>query len=273
MKTKYKRIVIKIGTSSIIDADSNIRKDVIESLTAVLSGLNQAGLEVLLVTSGAVGVGMHTVGMHTRPSEIGELQALSAIGQSELMDIYADHFKAHDQTVAQLLLTRDVVDYPKSSQNVLKTINTLLKNNVIPIINENDAISVDEFDHRTTFGENDQLAAIVTNFVNADLLIILSDINGLYDANPKKHPDAKLLEWIPAITEQLRSVAGGHGSQFGTGGMETKLNAADLILQNHRAMAILNGQDPSIINQLISGANVGTYFSAERPEGRNNESK
>ncbi|MBW1605293.1 glutamate 5-kinase [Lactobacillus sp. Sy-1] len=270
MPNKYHRIVIKIGTSSIINADSDVKLSVIESLTRVLSELNKAH-EVLLVTSGAVGVGMHTVGIKTRPSEIGELQALSAIGQSELMDIYSDHFKATGQTVAQLLLTRDVVDYPKSRRNVLQTINTLLKNNVIPIINENDAVSVDEFDHRTTFGENDQLAAIVTNFVAADLLVILSDINGLYNANPKKDPTAKLLEWVPKIDAKLMKVAGGHGSQFGTGGMATKLNAAKLILDHHREMAILNGEDPEVIKQLINGANVGTYFSATQPEGRTNE--
>lgn len=271
MTSKYKRIVVKIGTSSIINSDNSINMKTIHTLSFVLSQLNQSGHEVILVTSGAVGVGMNTIGLKTRPTDIGKLQALSAIGQSELMDLYSDSFKESDQTVAQLLLTRDVVDYPKSSENVLKTINTLLEDKVIPIINENDAVSVDEFNHQTSFGENDQLAAIVTKFVDADLLIILSDIDGLFDANPKDNPNAKLLSWVPEISDDLMQVAGGHGSQYGTGGMQTKLNAAKIILDNHRKMAILNGDDPAIINDFISGRPVGTYFGAEAMEGRTNE--
>ncbi|MDF7627247.1 glutamate 5-kinase [Lactobacillaceae bacterium L1_55_11] len=209
---------------------------------------------------------MNRLGIRERPDEIAELQALSAIGQVHLMALYDRIFGAFHQQVAQVLLTRDVVDYPHSRQNVWQTLEALLTNGVLPIVNENDAVSVDEFDHQTTFGENDQLAAVVSHLVDADLLIIMSDIDGLYDANPKHHPDAHLIPWVAQVDDHLLGSAEGPGSQFGSGGMATKLRAADLVLKHGGQMALVNGNDPQNVVRALNNQPVGTRFSAQRPK-------
>ncbi|WP_429971752.1 glutamate 5-kinase [Fructilactobacillus sp. Tb1] len=262
MNEEKKRIVVKVGTSSLVNANGSIKVPTINRLARTLSDLNQAGYEMILVSSGAVGAGMSKLQIEQRPTDIAELQALSAVGQVALMDLYTRAFNANNQEIAQILLTRDVVDFPISHDNVLRTINQLMAHHVIPIINENDPVSVDEFHHKTTFGENDQLAAIVTKFIDADELIIMSDINGLYDANPATHPDAKLLKVVTKIDDKIMQFAGGHGSQFGSGGMATKLKAAQIILDSDKKMVIVNGENPAIINDVINDDFTGTTFSA-----------
>ncbi|WP_395319662.1 glutamate 5-kinase [Fructilactobacillus frigidiflavus] len=261
MNVQKPRIVVKIGTSSLVNDNGSLKVPTINRLARTLSDLNQAGYAMILVSSGAVGAGMSKLQIKQRPTDIAELQALSAVGQVALMELYTRAFNANNQEIAQILLTRDVVDFPISHHNVLRTINQLVAQQVIPIINENDPVSVDEFHHQTTFGENDQLAAIVTKFIDADELIIMSDINGLYDANPTTHPDAKLLRIISQIDDKIMKFAGGNGSQFGSGGMATKLKAAQIILDSQKKMVIVNGKNPEIIKDVLNGDFIGTTFS------------
>ncbi|MDN5413861.1 MAG: glutamate 5-kinase, partial [Lactococcus raffinolactis] len=229
-----KRIVIKIGTSSLILANGQINLKNMDDLAFTLSSLRNEGYDIILVTSGAIGVGLNVLGMDKRPSEIAQQQALASIGQVELMSLYNHIFARYQQKVSQLLLTNDVIEYPESRQNASMSLQAILSMGIIPIINENDAVSVDEMDHKTKFGDNDRLGAIVTNLADADLLIMLSDIDGLYDKNPNIFDDAKLIDTVSEITDELMKVAGGAGSRFGTGGMTSKLEAAKLIFDNDK---------------------------------------
>lgn len=258
------RIVVKVGTSSLIYANNQLNLHAITRLALVLSDLRNQGKEVVLVSSGAVGVGMNKLRLTKRPTVTPELQALSAIGQSELMGIYSRAFGTYNQTVAQVLLTQDVLHYPQSHRNVLNTFDRLFQLGIVPIVNENDAISVAEFGHQTTFGENDQLAATVTNLLDADLLIILSDIDGFYSANPHDVANAQLLSEIHQIDQTLIKAAGGHGSQYGTGGMVTKLKAAKRVLAQQQQMVLANGKDPQIIYRILAGETIGTLFTGRQ---------
>ena len=182
------------------------------------------------------------------------------MGQCELMTIYQQRFTTYGQKISQVLLTHDVLDYPKSRQNVLNTLDTLLEWGIIPIINENDTIAVDELDHHTKFGDNDQLSAIVADIVGADLLIMLSDIDGFFNKNPRHFKDAKLIDEINKIDSKVIEQAGGKGTKFGTGGMTTKLKAAKRILKHDRMMILANGENPSIIFRIMNGDRIGTLF-------------
>ena len=255
-----KRIVIKIGTSSLILANGQINLKNMDDLAFTLSSLRNEGYDIILVTSGAIGVGLNVLGMDKRPSEIAQQQALASIGQVELMSLYNHIFARYQQKVSQLLLTNDVIEYPESRQNASMSLQAILSMGIIPIINENDAVSVDEMDHKTKFGDNDRLGAIVTNLADADLLIMLSDINGLYDKNPNIFDDAKLIDTVSEITDELMKVAGGAGSRFGTGGMTSKLEAAKLIFDNDKQMVLTNGARIREIRDIISGKKKGTYF-------------
>ena len=255
-----KRIVIKIGTSSLILANGQINLKNMDDLAFTLSSLRNEGYEIILVTSGAIGVGLNVLGMDKRPSEIAQQQALASIGQVELMSLYNHIFARYQQKVSQLLLTNDVIEYPESRQNASMSLQAILSMGIIPIINENDAVSVDEMDHKTKFGDNDRLGAIVTNLADADLLIMLSDIDGLYDKNPNIFDDAKLIDTVSEITDELMKVAGGAGSRFGTGGMTSKLEAAKLIFDNDKQMVLTNGARIREIRDIISGKKKGTYF-------------
>ena len=255
-----KRIVIKIGTSSLILANGQIKKKNMDDLAFTLSSLRNEGYDIILVTSGAIGVGLNVLGMDKRPSEIAQQQALASIGQVELMSLYNHIFARYQQKVSQLLLTNDVIEYPESRQNASMSLQAILSMGIIPIINENDAVSVDEMDHKTKFGDNDRLGAIVTNLADADLLIMLSDIDGLYDKNPNIFDDAKLIDTVSEITDELMKVAGGAGSRFGTGGMTSKLEAAKLIFDNDKQMVLTNGARIREIRDIISGKKKGTYF-------------
>ena len=257
---KAQRIVVKIGTSSLILPNGKINLSNIDELAFVLSDLNNKGYEVILVTSGAIGVGLNVLGMDKRPKGIADQQALASIGQVELMSLYTQMFRRYSQKVSQLLLTRDVTDFPTSRENAENALNALLALDIIPIINENDAIAVDEMDHQTKFGDNDKLGAIVSKLVHADLLIMLSDIDGLFDKNPTIYDDAKIFNEIHEITDELRQMAGGAGSRFGTGGMTSKLAAAQILFENGQEMVLTNGERIREIKEIIEGREIGTYF-------------
>lgn len=256
------RIVVKVGTSTLIRQNSKINLTVIKDLARVLSGLKKSGKDVVLVSSGAIGVGMGVLGLESRPVKISRQQAVAAVGQAELMQIYNEAFHEYGMSVAQMLITRDIIDYPESHTNVMNSFQELLSmDNTIPIVNENDTVTVSELDHHTKFGDNDQLSAIVTNLVDADLLIMLSDIDGFYSANPLKVPDADLIHRIDSISPDIIAAAGGHGTKYGTGGMTTKLKAAELILKHNQQMVLTNGKDPEVINNILAGEPIGTLFT------------
>lgn len=258
-----KRIVIKIGTNSIMLEGNQIDYKKLDRLAFVCSTLIQEGKEVIIVTSGAVGVGASHLNLTEYPQTIEEQQALAAIGQSILMGHYSRFFQYYNQNTAQILLTRDVVMYETSYHNVKRTMNTLIKQKVIPIINENDAIADDELNHQTKFGDNDTLSAIVAVVSEADLLIIMSDVNGLYDSNPKENKNAKLIDQVSEITQEIELMASGKGSSFATGGMATKLKAAQIVLDNQQAMIITSGEDPVSIFRILQGDPIGTLFNKE----------
>ncbi|CRH17941.1 glutamate 5-kinase [Carnobacterium maltaromaticum] len=255
-----KRIVIKVGTSTLMYPTGAINLQRIEKLAFVLTDLKNQGKEVILVSSGAIGVGCHRLKLTERPTTIPQQQAVAAVGQSELMSLYSNFFNNYSQVVGQVLLTRDVIEFPESRTNVTNTFNQLLAMDIIPIVNENDTVAVDELEHQTKFGDNDSLSALVTELTQADLLIMLSDIDGFYDKNPTVHQDARLFSEINEITADLLSLAGGNGSKFGTGGMITKLNAAEHVLNQDSQMILANGAEPTIIFEIMHGENIGTHF-------------
>lgn len=251
-----KRIVVKVGTSTLTHSTGllNIRK--IELLVKILADLKNAGKDLILVSSGAIGVGVGELNMKQRPTDTPTKQACAAIGQCELMYIYDKLFSQYNHKVAQILLTRDIIEQDKRKQNVQNTFHRLLELNVIPVVNENDTVSVEELE----FGDNDTLSAIVGTLVETDLLLILSDIDGLYNKNPKQFADAHLIHHVPVINQEILALAGGKGSALGTGGMITKLNAAQMALANGFPMVLLNGKHPEQIYQLYDGETVGTIF-------------
>lgn len=255
-----KRLVVKIGTSSLIHPNGKVNLQTIDRLAYALTALNNQGYELVLVTSGAIGVGMAELGMSKRPAVIAEQQALAAIGQSELMTLYTQRFSDYGAKIGQLLLTHDVFDYPMNRQHVLDTIDALLAQQVIPVINENDSVAVDELDHRTIFGDNDQLSALVAKQIGADLLVVLSDIDGLYDRDPNRHPDAALMPTITQLSAKVLAAAGGSSTRFGTGGMVTKLKAAKTMMRAGKQMVLASGRDPRIVLQILAGDSVGTWF-------------
>lgn len=260
-----KRIVIKIGTSSLMTTNGKVNYQQFDRLAYVLSTLNKAGKEIVLVSSGAMGVGMDKLNISKRPVSIPGQQAISAIGQCEMMNLYSRFFSHYNQTVGQILLTRDIIEFPESLKNVTNTFDALLEMAIIPVVNENDTVAVEELDHQTKFGDNDQLSAIVANIVGADMLIMLSDIDGFYDKNPTTNPDATLYHTISDVTADVMAKAGGEGSAFGTGGMITKLKAARYLLQHDREMVLAKAEDLTIIFDILEGYEIGTYFTA-KPE-------
>ena len=254
------RIVVKVGSSTLTHNNGNINLTRIEKLTRVLSDLMNSGKEVVLVSSGAVAVGVNKLKLKEKPKSIKEKQAVAAVGQCELMHIYSKFFGEYSHIVGQVLLTRDVVEDDHIRENVVNTFETLIENKIIPIVNENDTVSIDEIENIVRFGDNDNLSAIVSNLISADLLIILSDIDGFYDSDPRKNPDSKLIKVVEEITPELEACAGGAGSNLGTGGMETKLTAAKRATNAGCNMVLANGENPSILLDITSGKDVGTLF-------------
>lgn len=255
-----KRIVVKVGTSTLTYENGNINLTRIEKLTRVLSDMMNSGKEVVLVTSGAIGVGVSKLKLKEKPKTIREKQAVAAVGQCELMHIYSKFFGEYSHTVGQVLLTRDVVEDEHIRENVCNTFETLLENRIIPIVNENDTVSIDEIENIVRFGDNDNLSAIVSGLVKADLLIILSDIDGFYDSDPRKNKGSKLIKQIDKITPEIEECAGGAGSNLGTGGMVTKLTAAKTATELGVNMILANGEEPKVLFDIINGKEIGTLF-------------
>ncbi len=258
---KYKkRIVVKVGTSSLSYANGRLNFQRIANLSYVLSALRNRNLEIVLVSSGAIGVGAGRLGMLNKPVELSKKQALAAVGQAELIKIYQKFFEGYNQTVAQVLLTKDIVTIPDRHQNAKSTLLKLMEMGIIPIINENDTISTYEIE----FGDNDTLSANVAQLIEADLLILLSDIDGLYSADPKKEDKAEIIRSVDKITPELEKLASGTGTSFGTGGMVTKISAAKICIDANIDTIITNGNDPSIIFDILEGKEVGTHFVANK---------
>lgn len=257
---KAKRIVVKVGTSTLTYDNGNINLTRIEKLIRILSDMLNSGREVVLVSSGAVGVGVSKLKLKEKPQSIREKQAVAAVGQCELMHIYSKFFGEYSHVVGQVLLTRDVVEDEHIRENVCNTFETLIENRIVPIVNENDTVSIDEIENIVRFGDNDNLSAIVAGLVKADLLIILSDIDGFYDSDPRKNQESKMLKIIEEVTPELEECAGGAGSNLGTGGMVTKLSAAKTAALYGVDMVLANGENPSILLDILAGKDVGTLF-------------
>ncbi|MBQ9085631.1 MAG: glutamate 5-kinase [Clostridia bacterium] len=254
------RIVVKVGTSTLTHATGHLNLRRIERLVKVLSDLQNSGIRVVLVSSGAVSAGVAKIGFGHIPSTPEEKQAMAAIGQSELMKIYDRFFSDYGHTVAQILMTKDVMTNPVRRNAAENTFHRLMEMRCIPIVNENDSVSTDEL---TKFGGNDILSAHVARICRADLLLNLSDVDGLYDSDPRNNPDARLIERVEDI-DSITAGAGGAGSDRGTGGMVAKLQAAKLVTEEGIPMFILNGHDPEILYTLLDGGHVGTYFTAKK---------
>lgn len=254
-----RRVVVKVGTSTLTHDTGKINIRRIELLSQVISDLNHSGCEVVLVSSGAVGVGMGKLGLSKRPDTIQGKQAASAVGQSELMSMYGKFFGEFGCQVAQVLLTKNVLEEETLRTNAYNAFRTLLDWHVIPIVNENDVISTAELE----FGDNDTLSAVVAELIEADTLIILSDIDGLFDKDPSKFHDAKLVPAVTEVTEELMQTAGDTGSNRGTGGMITKLIAAKKVMRAGVDMIITNGNNPKVIYDILENKSVGTKFVAQ----------
>ncbi|TYQ18060.1 UNVERIFIED_CONTAM: glutamate 5-kinase [Acetivibrio alkalicellulosi] len=257
-----KRVVVKVGTSTLTYETGKINFSKIDKLVMILSDLINQGKEIVLVTSGAIGVGVSKLNLLSRPETTREKQAVAAVGQCELMHIYGRFFSDYGHIVGQILLTKDVVENECSKKNVINTFETLLEKGIVPIVNENDSVAVDELETgiNRVFGDNDTLSAIVAELVKADLLIILTDIDGLYDCDPRKNSCSKLISVVEEITPEIEKCAGGVGSKRGTGGMVTKLLASKIAVSAGINMVIANGDNPRVISSILNGKEVGTLF-------------
>lgn len=260
MKLENKRVIIKLGTSTLAHSTGRLNIRNIRHICRILSDLKNAGNEVILVSSGAIGMGVGKLGLSEKPSDIPTKQAAAAIGQCELMYTYDKLFAEYSHTVGQILLTGSDVKNEERFTNFKNTINRLLELSVIPIINENDTIATDEI----VIGDNDTLAAIVAVSINADLLVLLSDIDGLYTADPHKDKNGKLIEVIDEITPDIIALGGGEGSSLGTGGMSTKIKAAQIATEAGCDLIIANGQHPELLYDLADGKPIGSLFKARR---------
>ncbi len=255
-----KRIVIKLGTSTLAHNTGKLNIRRMTNLVRVISDLHNSGKEIIMVSSGAVGLGTGKLGLAQKPKDTKLKQAVAAVGQCELMHVYDDMFEKYSVTVAQILLTKTIINNPNHCENFKNTIETLVSMGVIPIVNENDSISIDELE--LEIGENDSLSALVASLSGADLLLILSDINGLYSDDPHKNPDAEAISVVEEITPEIEKIAGGAGSGFGTGGMSTKINAAKIAVEAGIDMVIMNGKNPELLYDLFENKEIGTIFLA-----------
>ena len=254
------RIVVKVGTSTLAHATGRLNIRHVEELVKVLSDLKNAGHEMILVSSGAIGMGVGKLNLPGRPSDMPTKQAAAAVGQCELMYTYDKLFSQYNHTVAQILLTSEDVDHDDRRQNFENTMARLLELGALPVINENDTVATAEI----KVGDNDTLGAIVAGSVGADLLVLLSDIEGLYTADPRKDPDARLIPTVEAVTPEIEALAGGKGSELATGGMETKLRAAKMVTAVGCDMVITNGEHPERLYDIAEGKAVGTRFLGRR---------
>ena len=252
-----RRIVVKVGTSTITYPNGRLNLKRVEELAWVLTDLRNRGKDVILVLSGAIGVGAVRMAMKTRPTAVREKQAAAAVGQAMLMQIYHNFFDRYNQTVAQVLLTKEELSSDSRYENTKNTLETLLEMGIIPIVNANDTISTYEIE----ISDNDRLSAMVAEITHADLLLLLTDIDALYDKDPRNNPDARRVAHVAAVTDEIRAMAGENkGSEFSVGGMKTKLQAAGICLAANVKMAIANGEDPKVIHRIIDGEDIGTLF-------------
>lgn len=250
------RTVIKIGTSTLTYGNGNLNIRGIENLCKVIADLKNAGNEIILVSSGAIGMGVGKLGLKEKPKDIPTKQAAAAVGQCELMYVYDKLFSEHNHTVAQILMTGDDFSHSDRYENFRNTLDRLLALGVLPVVNENDTIATSEI----KVGDNDTLSAMTAVGASADLLILLSDIDGLYTADPKTDKNATLIKEVGSIDEKIIALAGGKGSELGTGGMITKIHAAQLCTKSGIDMIIANGTDASVLYDIFDGKAVGTYF-------------
>lgn len=250
------RVVIKVGSSTLTHKAGRLNIRGVELLVKVLADIKNAGHEVILVSSGAIAMGVGKLNLPGKPSDMPGKQAAAAVGQCELMYTYDKMFAEYNHTVAQILLTGEDVEDAKRRENIHNTISRLLELKVLPIINENDTVATAEIN----VGDNDTLGAIVANCANADLLILMSDIDGLYTADPRKDPAAVLIPTVEQITPEIEALAGAAGTERGTGGMVTKIHAAKLVTENGCDMVILNGSKPEKLYDVVNGEHVGTRF-------------
>jgi len=251
------RIVVKIGTSTLAHSTGHLNIRRVETICKVLSDIKNSGHELILVSSGAIGMGVGKLGLRQRPTDIPTKQAAAAVGQCELMYFYDKLFGEYHHTVAQLLITREDIACEKRHINFSNTLNRLLELGAFPILNENDTIATDEI----VIGDNDTLAAIVAESVRADLLVLLSDIDGLYTAAPHTDPEAKLIHRVHKIDSEIMALAGVSSTSLGTGGMVTKLRAAEICLNCGCDMVIANGRNPELLYDILEGREVGTKFT------------
>ena len=255
------RIVVKVGTSTLAYATGRLNIQRVERMCRVLSDLKNAGHEIILVSSGAIAMGFGKLNLRERPHDMPTKQASAAVGQCELMYVYDKLFTEYNHTVAQLLITApDIADGGSRKEHFHNTLDRLLELGALPIINENDTISTEEI----AVGDNDTLSAVVAATTRAELLILLSDIDGLYDSDPHKNPDAKLIHEVSEIDGKILSLAGGSGSELGTGGMVTKLHAAQIATEAGCEMVIANGWNPDLLYGIVGGEPIGTRFLAKK---------
>ena len=265
MSITKKRLVIKVGTSTLTNelGETNLRS--LDRLACVLSDLHNMGYEVILVSSGAIAVGTSRLKMKEKPSSMRLKQAAAAVGQCSLIFLYDKFFGDYNKTVAQILLNAEDIEEEEKKENLSNTFQALLEMGIIPIVNENDSVSYKEIESEDRlFGDNDMLSSVVSVLCDADRLVILSDIDGLYDHDPRLYPQAKLIEEIDEITEEPFRLAGGAGSRRGTGGMRTKLQAAQLATAQGINVNIINGKRPDALYDIVEGRSAGTLFTAKR---------
>ena len=265
---KKQRIVVKVGTSTLTHDSGSLNLRSMEHLVRTLADLHGCGNEIILVTSGAIAVGTARLGLSERPRELRMKQAAAAVGQCRMMHIYDKLFAEYNRSVAQILLTGDDVENPDRAEYLRSTFSALLEMGVIPVVNENDSVSSAEIEtgHHKVLGDNDTLSAIVAALCQADLLVLLSDIDGLYDADPRTHPDAKRFHQVETLTPEILEMAGGAGTWRGTGGMATKLSAARIAMESGCDMVITNGARPEDLYGIVEGQDIGTRFLARKKE-------
>ena len=250
------RIVVKLGTSTLAHGTGHLNIRRVEEMCKVISDIKNAGDEVIMVSSGAIGMGVGKLSLKSKPTDIPTKQAAAAVGQCELMYTYDKLFSEYNHTVAQLLMTGADLKNEERHQNFSNTLNRLLELDAIPIINENDTVATEEI----VIGDNDTLAAIVAKSVGADILVLFSDIDGLFTSDPHKNSDATLISVVSEITDEIRSLAGDKGSSLGTGGMKTKIRAAEISTSKGCDMVIANGENPYVLYDIVDGKSVGTRF-------------
>lgn len=264
MRLYQNRIVVKVGTSTLTNelGKSDLRS--FDRLACALSDIQNMGYEVILVSSGAIAVGTNKLNMKERPTSMRMKQAAAAVGQCSIMYLYDKFFGDYDKTIAQILLNAEDIEQEEKKENLTNTFDALLEMGIIPVVNENDSVSYTEIESEDRlFGDNDMLSAVVAILCRAKQLVILSDINGLYDADPRLHPDAKLISRIEQIDDSVYSLAGGAGSRRGTGGMKTKLQAAGLACAQGIDTIITNGKRPEALYEIIKGGEAGTLFAGK----------